>query len=255
AGLRADWLAPADVRQRWPGVAVDCRGALLAPDDGAVDPATLTRALLTDARRLGTIVIPERVDRLIVARHRVGGVATGGGAWITDHVVIAAGAWSARLPGMPRPVPVEPVRGQLVATAWPPDVPPGILFHHHAYVLARADRAVLGSTMEHVGFDARTSDEGIARVLAGARRLLPPLERMPVVRAWAGLRPVTPDGQPIVGPDPAVAGLWYAVGHGRSGILLAALTGDVIAALLATGSTTVDISPWRPERWDAVVDR
>ncbi len=249
AGLRADWLDPQDVRERWPGIAGDCRGALFAPEDGALDPPALARALRADALRLGTTFVSQRVDRIAVAVDRVSGVATSGGTWRAHHVVIAAGAWSARLAGAPRPLPVEPVRGQLVATAWPAGVPHGIFFHHHAYVLARAGKAVLGSTMERVGFDARTTDDGIARILAGARRLLPPLDRLPVERAWAGLRPVTPDGQPIVGPDPAVAGLWYATGHGRSGILLAALTGDVVADLLATGTTTVDISPWRPGRY------
>jgi glycine oxidase len=65
---------------------------------------------------------------------------------------------------------------------------------------------------------------------------------------WAGLRPVTPDGAPLVGRDPEVTGLWYATGHGRNGVLLAALTGDVIGDLVSTGTTPVDVSPWRPDR-------
>ena len=249
AGLRADWLDPADVRERWPGLSDECRGALYAPEDGALDPPALTRALLADARRLGATIVTERVDQIVIAANRATGVATHTTTWSTGHTVIAAGAWSSPLAGMSPALPVEPVRGQLVASAWPATVPRGIFFHHHSYVLARGERAVVGSTMEHVGLDHRTTEEGVAQILTEARRLLPALDPLPVERAWAGLRPVTPDGRPIVGPDPRLAGLWYATGHGRSGILLAALTGDVIADLLTTGSTPEDIASWGPQRF------
>jgi glycine/D-amino acid oxidase-like deaminating enzyme len=69
-----------------------------------------------------------------------------------------------------------------------------------------------------------------------------------VRRMWAGLRPITPDGRPIVGREPAVAGLWYATGHGRSGVLLAAMTAAVLADLVTTGVASLDVSAWRPER-------
>jgi len=69
-----------------------------------------------------------------------------------------------------------------------------------------------------------------------------------VARSWAGLRPVTPDGRPIIGPDPDVAGLYYATGHGRNGVLLAALTGEIIGDLLTKGETDVDLAPLSPTR-------
>ena len=74
-----------------------------------------------------------------------------------------------------------------------------------------------------------------------AKRLLPHLPDTPT-RTWAGLRPITPDGRPILGPDPDVRGLWYATGHGRNGVLLAALTGEIIADLISNGATDVDIA-------------
>jgi glycine oxidase len=89
----------------------------------------------------------------------------------------------------------------------------------------------------------------LAQIFRSAIDLLPAIARLPVQRMWAGLRPITPDGAPIVGPDPAVAGLWYATGHGRNGVLLAALTGEVVGDLLTAGSTAVDIGPWRVDRF------
>jgi glycine oxidase len=99
-----------------------------------------------------------------------------------------------------------------------------------------------------VGFDGRVTEAGIAQIVSGATRLLPALGAAAPTRTWAGLRPVTPDGRPIVGADPEVSGLWYATGHGRNGILLAALTGEIIGDLLTKGETDVDIGTLRPSR-------
>ena len=249
AGLVIEWLTAEQIRTRCPGVTPECRGALFSPSDGAIDPGALTRALLADAQRLGVLVVPERVEQIRIADAAVTGAATRARDIVARHVVLAAGAWSPMVSGLPRHLPVEPVRGQLVATPWPRGTPAAVLYHDHCYVLARGGEAVLGSTMERVGFDARATAEGSAGIVARSAMILPALAAAPVTRAWAGLRPVTPDGHPVVGPDPQVRGLWYATGHGRNGILLAALTGEVIADLLATGTTTVDISSWRVDRF------
>ena len=241
AGLRCDWLAADDVHERWPGAAPDCHGALFAPEDGTVDPQALTRACLADARRLGAALIPERVEEVRREGGRATGVVTATGATAAEHVVVAAGAWSAEVRGLPRPLPVEPVRGQMAAVPWPGG-PPAILYHDHCYVLARGGAALLGSTMERAGFDSRVTNEGLAQIFRGAVRLLPGLETQPVMRMWAGLRPGTPDGRPILGPDPDVQRLWYATGHGRNGVLLASLTGEITGDLLARGETDVDIA-------------
>ena len=241
AGLRCDWLAAADVHERWPEAAPDCHGALFAPEDGTVDPQALTRACLADARRLGAALIPERVQEVRREGGRATGVVTATGATAAEHVVVAAGAWSAEVRGLPRPLPVEPVRGQMAAVPWPGG-PPAILYHDHCYVLARGGAALLGSTMERAGFDSRVTNEGLAQIFRGAVRLLPGLETQPVMRMWAGLRPGTPDGRPILGPDPDVQRLWYATGHGRNGVLLASLTGEITGDLLARGETDVDIA-------------
>jgi glycine oxidase len=248
AGLNAVWLAPRELAHRFPGAAPACLGALLAPDDGAVDPLALTQGLLAHATARGARVLHEGATGIVRHGDRVTVVTTARHQVAARHVVIAAGAWSAQLDGLPRPLPVVPVRGQLVSVPWPSATPHVILYHDHGYVLPRGEAAILGSTMEYVGFDASVTAAAQAQLLNGARRLLPQLDTR-ASRSWAGLRPVTPDGLPLLGPDPDVDGLWYATGHGRNGILLAALTGDVIADLITTGTTDVDISLFRPDRF------
>lgn len=249
AGLHTAWLEPNEVTERWPGVNPDCRGAFLSPDDGALDPAALTQALLADARRLGAELRTRRVDGLLRNGGRVTGLSCAGMRVLSNHVVVAAGAWTPLLPGLPRPLPVEPVRGQMAATPWPADTPPAIIYHAHSYVLARGTTAVLGSTMERVGFDPAVTNEGLAQIFRSTVDLFPALASLPVQRMWAGLRPVTPDGAPIVGRDPELEGLWYATGHGRNGVLLAALTGDIVGHWLAGEPSDIDVSSWAVERF------
>src|SRR5207253_7064943 len=113
AGLRCDWLEADEVHERWPGAAPQCHGALFAPEGGALDPQGLTRACLADARRLGATLRPERVTAIATANGRVSGLVTPGGTTAAEHVVVAAGVWSPLITGLPGPLPVEPVRGQL----------------------------------------------------------------------------------------------------------------------------------------------
>ena len=249
AGLRCDWLDATEVGERWPGAAPECLGALFAPEDGALDPEALTRACLADARRLGATLHVDRVEGLAITGGRLAGVVTHGGTTPVEHAVVAAGVWSPHIRGLPCPLPIEPVRGQMAATAWPDRTPPAILYQDHGYALARGGEAVLGSTMERAGYDARVTNEGLAQIFRGAVRLLPALRTQPIQRMWAGLRPATPDGRPILGRDPGVERLWYAAGHGRNGILLAALTGEVTADLLTDGKTDVDLTPFGVDRF------
>lgn len=251
AGVRAEWLEATDVERRWPGIAPGCTGALFAPDDGSVSAPDLTRALHVDASRRGVQTIREAVTGIVMRDGRIRGVATGHTTVHSGHVVIAAGAWSPLIARLPRPLPVTPVRGQLLAAPWPAGVATPALYDDHAYVLRRGSDAIMGSTMERVGFDPGVTPSAREAILASARRLLPALGN--VDRQWAGLRPVTPDGLPIIGPDPDIEGLWYATGHGRNGMLLAALTGEVIGDLVTTGTTTLDLAPLSISRFGAAV--
>jgi glycine oxidase len=167
-------------------------------------------------------------------------------------VVLAAGAWSGRIEQLPRPLSVEPVRGQMLAFDWPADEPPAIVFSGHGYVLRRGSEAIVGSTIEHAGFNPIVTDEGRERLNQIARLVYPAFGGAAPRRGWAGLRPGTPDGRPIIGADPDVPNLWYATGHGRNGILLAAVTGELIAFLFGGGAGNgpeYDLEPVRPERF------
>jgi len=248
-GLSCRWLEAQEARDLWPALSPDTLGALLAAEDGAIDPPLLTRALRADAERLGVKVERQSVIGIVVVGGRVTGVRTLAGTVPAGAVVIAAGAWSARLGALPRPLPVEPVRGQLALAPWPDGTPPAILYYDHAYVLARGGKAIIGSTMERVGFDARVTKEGESQLRAGAARLFPFFATAPFEKVWAGLRPLTPDGRPILGRDPDVTGLWYAVGHGRNGILLAALTGDIIGDLMTGKELDFDLTPFLVDRF------
>ncbi|MFN2571033.1 MAG: glycine oxidase ThiO [Gemmatimonadales bacterium] len=247
AGLRCDWLAAADVAERFPAVA-PCVGAMFAPEDGAVNAPALSRALLADARERGVQVSRARVNRIRTILGRVTEVATSAGTVRVEHVIVAAGAWSPHIEHLPRTLPVAPVRGQIAALPWPDGMPRAVIYFDHGYIVARDGEALVGSTMEHVGFDASVTESGVAQLMHLGQRLLPCLPGVPT-RTWAGLRPMTPDGRPIVGPDPDVRGLWYATGHGRNGILLAGLTAEIIASLVTTGTCEVEIASLAPERF------
>jgi glycine oxidase len=252
-GLGAEWLTPGELRLRCPGLNPDVRGAMLAPEDGALEPLAALEALLVSATQNGArITRGERIAGLTITDGRVTGVRTDTASRSAGAVVIAAGAWSGRLEGLPRPLSVEPVRGQMLAYDWPTGEPPAIVYCGRGYALRRGSEAVVGSTMEHVGFDASVTPEGREHVARVAARLYPALAEAPVRRSWAGFRPGTPDGRPMVGADPDITNLWYATGHGRNGILLAAVTGELIAHLLRgepSDGLEYDLAPLRPDRF------
>jgi glycine oxidase len=252
-GLNVEWLSAGEVRERCPGIGPDVRGGLLAPEDGAVQPLAVVEGLLVAATRRGARV--SRGDQVVAVETgdgQVTGVRTATGRRPAGAVVIAAGAWSGRIGGLSRPLSVEPVRGQMVAYGWPADEPGAIVFGGGGYIVHRGAEALVGSTMEFVGFDAGATDAGRAHLMGVAGHLYPALQDAAVQRAWAGLRPCTPDGYPIIGQDADCPNLWYATGHGRNGVLLAPITGEVIAHL-ALGNPIeqleIDLTPVRPSRF------
>lgn len=246
-GHLADWLSAEEVHEGWPWLARS-QGALWAPHDGALDPRALVTALIKDAERHGARVVHDAIVALERANGRVTGVR-GTQHHSADDVVIAAGAWSGRIAGMPRPLSIEPVRGQMAAFAWPADVPPSIVYHGDGYLLHRDGEALAGSTMEFAGFNPETTEEGLAHVRSTVQAIWPALGTAPFIRTWAGLRPVSPDGLPIIGAEPRVEGLWYATGHGRNGILLAGITGVMVRELLDGDATREELAIVRSDRF------
>jgi glycine oxidase len=247
-GHVCDWLGADEVRERYPW-AGPTAGALWAPHEGALDPVKLVEALRVDARAHGATLID---DEAVAVDHRGGrvvGVTGRQARYSAGEVVLAAGAWVRMIEGLPRPMPVEPVRGQMVALPWPAGVERAIVYHRDCYLLARGDEAIAGSTMEYVGYDPAVTSSGLGQVLSAVVTLCPPLGALPVSRSWAGLRPMTPDGLPILGPEPRLPGLWYAAGYGRHGVLLAGITAMLLRLMMNGHTPTEDLTPIRPTRF------
>ncbi len=246
-GHLVDWFDADEIKARWPWLG-PTHGGLWAPRDAALDPERLVAALLADARRAGATMTTDRVDRVLSQGNRVTGVA-GQERHSAEHVIIAAGAWSGSIGGTPRPLPVQPIRGQMAAFPWPEGIERAIVFRRGAYLVAREGEAIAGSTMEHAGFNSQVTAAGLARIFTGVTALCPALANLEVTRTWAGLRPMTPDGLPIIGAEPRMQGLWYATGHGRNGILLAGITGVILRQLLSGEEPVEAMEPFRPERF------
>jgi glycine oxidase ThiO len=225
-------------------------GALLHPMDGAVDNITLMTSLdLAVSRDRRIRRIHDSVDSIDAkgGRH-VAWTAEG-----TRHegamLLVANGAWALGLSGVPRKLPVRPLRGQLLRLDRLP-------VRHVAYVgggylVPRGETLLVGATSEEVGFTNAVTNDGLSELLGIAQRAIPDLAGARVVEHWAGLRPVTPDALPILGEDPDVPGLIYACGFSRNGILLAPWAASQLATLLAGEGTPVSLDPFSPARFPA----
>lgn len=244
----ADFLEPEDVAEGWPWIEPGF-GAFWAPEDGVLLPDQLVSAMLTDAERRGATIITDRVTGLWRDNAAVSGVVGERDRYGAGQVVIAAGAWSGRIANLPRPLSVEPVRGQVLIWSWPAGRAGATVYGDHCYLLQRGNELLAGSTMEHAGFDASSTDEATNQITARLATLVPAIAHTPPTRRWTGLRPGTPDGLPIVGAEPRLKGLWYATGHGRNGILLAGITGELIAQGIAGEETPDGLQALRPGRF------
>ena len=138
---------------------------------------------------------------------------------------------------------------QFVAMNWPDACRKIIVYGAGGYVLPQAGGAVAGSTMDNSGFDMTVTEAGLDHIRTVVKHLLPALGDVLFTRTWVGLRPCTPDGRPIIGADPVLPGLWYATGHGRNGILLAGLTGELVAQLHFGEDIDLDLAPVSPARF------
>ncbi|HET6342401.1 MAG TPA: glycine oxidase ThiO [Gemmatimonadota bacterium] len=250
-GLRAELLDPAEARRLEPAVRPGIAAALLLPDDQQVDPVPLMEAVAVAVRSTPGIEVTTGTGAraLLSEAGRVTGIETGTGPLSAPRVVLAAGAWSGRLAGLPRALPVRPVKGQMAAV-----LPDRLLIRRvvggrGAYCVPRDDgRIVIGATVEERGYDARVSRVEVDALIAAAGDVVAGLAEAPVVERWAGLRPGTPDSLPVVGADPELEGLLYATGHYRNGILLAPLTAACLAALAAGRRPPVDLTAFAPDR-------
>ncbi len=233
-----EWLPPDRLAAVEPAVRPDARGALLSPREGHVSGGALTSALAAGARLRGaTILTGREVTGFLRQGGRVTGARTAERDWHAGAVVLAAGAWTSDVAArVGLELPVMPVRGQILALETPPLLSGRIIWGSEIYLVPRRDGSLFaGATVERVGFDTRVTAGGLRELLGAALRLAPPLAGAGFRRAWAGLRPGSPDSLPILGPVPALPGLYLATGHYRNGVLLSALTGELMADWILEG--------------------
>lgn len=252
-GLRGEIVDPAAARGIHEGVASGIDSWLWLPDEAQVDAQRVAVALGDAVRASGArLAMGAEVEALTREHGRVTGVRLADGTTLAgEGVVLAAGAWSDRVEGLPRGLPVKPVRGQILRLMPAEPVPWTLVTDHGGrYLVPRVNGTVLmGSTMEDVGFDDTVTEEGREVLAAAAAGLLPELAEARIVESWAGLRPISSDHRPILGPDPDLEGLHYAAGHGRNGILFAPLVGRAVADLVLDGESEVEWEPFGVERF------
>lgn len=255
-GMHAELLTGRELRELEPAVAAGPPGGLLARGDHQVDPRLLHRALLEAGRRRGVRFVADGAQ-LIVEHDRATGVRLPDGATLpAGQVVLAAGAWSAHVGGVPassRP-PVRPVKGQTVHLRLPGEprlrhVLRGAVKGDQIYLVPRVDgRIVVGANVEEAGFDQRPRAGAVYELLRDGQTLLPELTEAVWEEVSTGLRPGSPDNAPIVGRT-ATDGLLVATGHYRNGILLTPVTADGVAELVATGTLPEVLRPFSPARF------
>ena len=213
----------------------------------SVDPRALVTAAVKAAHhRQVDISSGAEVNAVLVEAGRVTGVRTERTSYSAPVVVNCAGAWAGSI--APHEFPVKPVKGQMLAVVAGPPIK-HVVRSKDVYLVPRSDgRLVIGSTLEDAGFNKQTEIATIQGLLRAATALVPALAGAREHDAWAGLRPGTPDGLPILG-ETATSGLFVAAGHYRDGILLAPITAQVMTALITGRASAFDLRSFTPARF------
>jgi glycine oxidase len=251
-GLRVETLPPELLRTVEPAISPQVLGGLRFADDGQVNARDLARALSQAAAGAGARFLQGHyVRRVVVKGDAAIGVELDDEILPAAAVVVAAGSWSGLVEGAGLPAQVvRPARGQMVSIETrPPILRHVISVHGRGYLVPRRDGSVLaGSTMEMAGFRKEVTVAGLGQILGLAHALVPALGDAPVTASWSNFRPYTVDHLPVLGLT-AVRGLTLATGHFRNGILLAPVTGQVVADLVAGEQPALDLTPFSVARF------
>jgi len=266
-GVGAEDMTGDAARACEPALAPSVRRAVLVTGDMRVDSRRLGHALWHAAQQDGVVFRPGVSVRRVVhdyAKARIRGVRLDDGTeLLAETTVIAAGAWSGGIEGLPGRRPVFPVRGEMFAVgpagAATMDATGGLhaqplvtrMIHGpRGYLIPRDNGNVLvGATVDDAGFAPGPTPAGIAAMIAMAVEVAPGIAALPLLETWSGFRPATPDHMPLLGGDPALDGLIWATGHYRNGILLTPITAVRIATLVA-GEPAGDLAAFAPNRFD-----
>lgn len=268
-GLDVSLLDSDQAREIVPQVSEHIKGAAYSPLDSQVNPIALTHGLALGAKQLGAEVVTHAAVRDIrLAGDRVQAVVTDQGRFKADFIVNAAGVYAPQIGEMINlQIPIRPRRGQILVTEAARPMLKCCLISA-SYIAAKfnpdlakregqgisADQTasgnfLLGSTREFVGFDNRTTPAGLQKIAQGISKILPCLKQLHIIRTFAGLRPYTPDGLPILGAVDAVDGFIMAAGHEGDGISLSLITGELIAQLIVDGRTSFPLADFKLERF------
>ena len=257
AGLPIEKLSAADVRQLEPSINEDVRAALKFPRDTQVENRRLINALVSANVRLGVrMETGTAVTSLKIEHDRVSGVETSRGFIATEALVIAGGAWSSLLGTGDKALPdlrIKPVRGQMLCFEPQPQIARHVIYSPRGYLVPRRDgRLLAGSTTEQAGFEKQVTAAGVQAILAAALEISSRIAALPLTDSWAGLRPRAADTLPVLGPCAEIAGVYYATGHYRNGILLAPITGELIAGAIVDSVFPASLEIFSPDRFGLV---
>ena len=256
-GLAVEWLSGAEARKREPFLSPNVCAGVYSPGDHQVDNRKLVEALVQACRAAGAALhVGAEVQAMDIEAGRARGLVLAGddaGPRRYDVVVLAAGAWSRGIAGLPDALkpPVRPLKGQMIAAQMDPGDPllRHVVWAPGVYLVPRNDgRLIIGATVEEKGFDSSLTAGGVLDLLRSTWEALPGMTELPIVEMWVGHRPTSRDDAPILGPTP-VEGLVMATGHHRNGILLTPVTADAVSHYILTGEVMPAIAPFSIDRF------
>lgn len=254
-------LTPDEIKYRWPYLVVDdLQGGTFGPEDGYADPYSVAMAFATAARRMGVRIEEQTsVTGVHVESGRVRGVETTRGPISAPVVVNVAGAWGAQVAKMVGlDLPVVPYRRQVFGTKAfdliPKPVPMILDIEPAFYFRGEGPGILMGMSdqEEPPSFNTNVDYHFLERVIEMAVRRAPILEEAEILRGWGGLYDITPDDNPIIGPLPAVEGLYCAIGFSGHGFQQGPTVGRVLAELILDGRTDFDLGPFAHDRFDRI---
>jgi glycine oxidase len=248
-GAKLEVLTPLELQRIAPGLGLAPAQPLFMPDVGQVRNPRLLRALRMDLEQRGARLLEQHPVQEIQAPHgKITGVSTPQGWFSAPRYVVTAGAWSGALAGEIKAsgVDIAPVKGQMLIYGMPPGLLPCMVLHQGHYLIPRQDgRILVGSTVEHTHFDKSTTDLAYAELTAFAHAVLPALRGCEPERHWAGLRPGSPEGVPLIGAHPKIENLYFNCGHFRNGFVMAPASTRLLADLMLGRPPILPPEPYR----------
>ncbi len=246
-----EWVEPRVLRELEPSLTHDIAGATYSEDDADLNAGRLANAFVVAAERAGADIRRRTMfTGLKKDGRRIDGVsANSGDIADIDAVILAAGPWTEALTmRMGAKLPSPPMRGQMIA--YRSKSVRHAIWGEDGYLVPKPRGYLwVGATVEDVGFRKKTTERGLAGLQRMAADLVPRLRRASVSSSWAGLRPGSPDGMPVIGRFPGKKNVFLATGHFRNGVLLAPVTGALVADLVLNGRTDRRLSPFSPQRF------